>query len=220
MRKLSLALAALALPLSAAWAAPSDVEFSATAVQTLPQKGAVTGKLYVSKSKMRQEAVQDGQTRITISDPEQGVAWILNPERKEYVEMKGPTPTGGAAAGGGRPPMPDEAGHPCQQQSSGLKCTKLGSETVNGRTADKWEVVATQGQETFRSTMWVDPRLRLPVKAEFPGGVQSELRDVKEGPQPAELFTVPADYKKVELPQRPAQGQGQGQGGAPAAPPR
>ena len=217
MRKLALALAALALPLSAVWAAPSDVDFSATAVQTLPQKGAVSGKLYVSKSKMRQELVQDGQTRITISDADQGVAWILNPERKEYVEMKGPAPTGGPTAGAaGRPPMPDEAGHPCQQQGSGLKCTKLGSESVNGRTADKWEVVATQGQETFRSIMWVDLRLRLPVKAEFPGGVLSELHDVKEGPQPPELFAVPADYKKVELPQRPAQGQG----AAPAVPPR
>jgi hypothetical protein len=218
MRNSLLALAALLLPLGAASAAPSDIDFSATAVQTLPQKGAVTGKLYVSKGRMRQEVVQDGNTRVTISDTDQGTAWILNPERKEYVEMKGPTPTGGAGAGGGRPPMPDEAGHPCQQQGSGLKCTKVATEAVNGRTADKWEVVATQGQETFRSVMWVDHRLRLPVKAEFPGGVQSELRDVKEGPQPADLFTVPADYKKVELPQRPPQGQGQG--GAPAAPPR
>lgn len=219
MRKLVLALAALALPLGAVWAAPSDVDFSATAVQTLPQKGAVTGKLYVSKGKMRQEVVQDGQTRITISDADRGVAWILNPERKEYVEMKGPTPTAGPAAGAAaRPPLPDEAGHPCQQQGAGLKCTKLGSESVNGRTADKWEMVGTEGQETFRMVTWIDSRLRLPVKAEFPGGGQSELRDVKEGPQPPELFAVPADYKKVELPQRPAQGQGQG--GAPAAPPR
>jgi outer membrane lipoprotein-sorting protein len=218
MRKSLLALAAVLLPLGAASAAPSDLDFSATAVQTLPQKGAVTGKLYVTKGRMRQEVVQDGNTRITISDADQGVAWILNPERKEYVEMKGPAPGGSATAGGGRPPMPDETGHPCQQQASGLKCTKVATETVNGRAADKWEVVATQGQETFRSVMWVDQRLRLPVKAEFPGGIQSELRDVKEGPQPADLFTVPADYKKVELPQRPPQGQGQGS--APAAPPR
>ena len=47
-------------------------------------------------------------------------------------------------------------------------------------------------------------------------GAQSELRDVTEGPQPADLFVVPADYKKVELPQRPPQGQAV----APAAPPR
>jgi hypothetical protein len=40
----------------------------------------------------------------------------------------------------------------------------------------------------------------------------SEMHDVKEGPQPPELFKVPADYKKIEMPQRPAQGQG----GAPA----
>lgn len=209
MRTRFLALAAVALPLTGVWAAPSDVDFSATALQTMPQKGTVTGKLYVSKNKMRQEAAQGGQTRITITDWEKNTVWILNPNRKEYVEMKGP---GGGTAAGGRPPMPDEAGHPCQQPNSGLKCTKLGSESVNNRTTDKWEVIAIQGKDSFRSVMWVDQRLRTPIRAEFQGGAQSELRDVMEGPQPADLFVVPTDYKKVELPQ--------GQPGAPAAPAR
>ena len=213
MRTRFLALAALALPLTGVWAAPADVDFSATAVQTMPQRGTMTGKLYVSKSKMRQEAVQEGQTRITITDGEKNTSWILNPDRKEYVELKGP---GAGPAAAGRPPMPDEAAHPCQQKDSGLKCSKLGSETVNGRATDKWEVIAVQGKDSFRSVMWVDQRLRTPIRAEFQGGAQSELRDVTEGPQPADLFVVPADYKKVELPQRPPQGQA----GAPAAPPR
>ena len=78
--------------------APADVDFSATAVQTMPQRGTMTGKLYVSKSKMRQEAVQEGQTRITITDGEKNTSWILNPDRKEYVELKGPG-AGPAAAG-------------------------------------------------------------------------------------------------------------------------
>jgi len=215
MRKLFLVLAAVTWPLQAATAAATDMEFSAVAVQSLPQNKTMTGKLNVAKGKMRQEVVQDGQTRITITDSEQNLAWILNPDRKEFVELKGPAPAAGAAAPGaqaGRPPLPDEPGHPCQQKGAGLKCTKVGVESVGGRPTDKWEVVATQGEETFNTVMWVDQRLRLPIRAEFPGGVSSELRDVKEGPQPADLFTVPADYKKVEMPQRPTQGQG----GAPA----
>jgi hypothetical protein len=212
MRKVLFALAAvsLSLPLQAVAQTAPDLEFSATAVQSLPQNRTMTGRLYVSKAKTRQETSQDGQTRVTISDAQQGAAWMLNPDRKEYVEVKSPS----RGEGGGessRMPLPNEPGHPCTQQGSPLTCTRLGTELVSGRQTDKWEFVATQGQETYRTVMWVDQRLRLPVKAEFPGGMASELRDIKEGPQPADLFQVPADYKKIELPKTPPGQSGPGE---------
>jgi hypothetical protein len=208
MRKLFIALAALALPLQAAAQGAPDVEFSATAVQSMPENRTMTGKLYNGKGKVRQEMSQEGQTRVTISDMTQGVTWILNPDRKEYVEIK--TQGGGPQAGpAGRVPLPDDPSHPCQQAKAGLKCTKLGSEVLGGRQTDKWEVIATQGEETLQSQVWIDQRLRMPIRMEMPGGMASELRDIKEGPQAPELFSVPADYKRVELPQRGPQGAGQ-----------
>jgi outer membrane lipoprotein-sorting protein len=215
MRKVLLAMAAMALPLHVSAQPASGVELSATAVQSLPQGKTMTGRLFLSKGKMRQEMTQEGQTRITITDPQQNIAWMLNPERQEYVEMKGP-PQGaeGTSAKAERAPLPDEPGHPCQQKDSGLTCTKLGTEAVNGRPADKWEFVASQGQETYKTVMWIDQRMRMPLRAEFPGGMVSELKDVKEGPQPADLFQVPADYKKIELPRsQPGTGQPGATGG-------
>jgi outer membrane lipoprotein-sorting protein len=75
----------------------------------------------------------------------------------------------------------------------------------------------TQGEETYQTTMWIDQKLRIPVRMEGPGGVTSELRDIREGPQPPELFTVPADYKRIEMPQRGPHGP---MGSAPAQPGR
>lgn len=201
MRKILVAMAVMVLPLHATAQPASGLELSATAIQTLPQGKTMTGRLFLSNGKMRQEMTQDGQTRITITDPQQNIAWMLNPERKEYVEMKGPPRGAGGMPGSvGHAPLPDEPGHPCQQKESGLTCTKLGTEAVNGRQADKWEFVAAQGQESYRTVMWIDQRMRMPLRAEFPGGMVSELKDVKEGPQPPDLFQVPADYKKVEMP--------------------
>jgi hypothetical protein len=220
MRKFVVALAAALVPLQLPAQGMSEVEFSATAVQTMPENRTMTGKLFNSKGRVRQEMSQDGQNRITINDLQENIAWVLNPDRKEFVEVKGPPAgSGGDRPQPGRMPMPDDPSHPCQAHDAALKCNKLGTELVGGRQADKWEFVATQGQETHRTVMWIDQRLRMPIRMDLPGGMTSELRDIKEGPQPAELFKVPADYKQVELPQRPAQGAGQ-PGAAPAQPNR
>jgi hypothetical protein len=212
MRRVVLTLAALVLPMQLAAQGMSDIEFSATAVQSLPENRTMTGKLYNSKGRVRQEMTQGGQTRVTINDLQQNVGWVLNPDRKEYVEVKGPPPGGtGERPPPSRMPLPDDPAHPCQQQSANLRCTRLGTEPVAGRPADKWEFVATQNGETYKTVVWVDQRLRMPIRMEMPGGMSSELRDIKEGPQPPELFTVPSDYKRVEMPQSAAPGQGQGQ---------
>ena len=214
MLKVVLALAAAVLPLQLPAQGMSDIEFSATAVQSMPENRTMTGKLYNSRGRIRQEMSQEGQTRVTINDLPQNIVWILNPDRKEYVEIKAP-PTGADRPPPSRMPLPDDPSHPCQQSGGSLKCTKLGTEAVAGRETDKWEIAATQGDETYRTVIWIDRRLRIPIRMEMPGDMTSELRDIKEAPQPGDLFAVPADYKKVEMPQRPPQGQsGPGSAGA------
>jgi hypothetical protein len=189
------------------------VQFSAVMVQTLPEQKTMTMKIYVGDGVMRTETTHDDQTRINIVDTKNHVAWMLNPAKKEYVEMRGPAPTGGAAPS--RPPLPDEANSPCQQHREDFRCTKLGEETINGRRLQKWEFATTQGGQTMRSLVWIDPRLRTPVRQEFPGGYVSELRDIQEGPQPPSLFQVPKDYTKIDMPASP-QGHGaQRDGGQP-----
>ena len=74
-------------------------------------------------------------------------------------------------------------------------CTKMGSDSLNGRSTVKYEGVSNQGE---KSHIWVDTKLRCVVKTdEAAGGF--ELRNIHEGAQPASLFEVPAGYTKFDL---------------------
>ncbi len=184
-------------------------QFSATAVQTDPEGKTRMSKLYVGDGVVRTESSYEGQTRISITDSKQRVAWMMNPAKQEYVEMRGPAPTQQRQES--RPRMPDDPGSPCQAGTEGFSCNKLGVESIDGRPADKWEFITTQQGQTMRAVFWFDHRLRTPIRKEFPGGYLSELRDIQEGTQPAHLFTVPQGYKRIELPtQQPRQEAGPG----------
>lgn len=194
-------------------AAAESVQFSATAVQTAPEGKTMTSRLYVGDEVVRTESSHYGQTRISIMDNKRRIAWMLNPEKQEYVEMRGPDP--GTRDEPRRSLLPEEPGSPCQEGREGFTCNKLGMENVNGRQTDKWEFITTRQGQTVRAVFWVDRRLRTPIRKEFPGGHLSELRDIKEGVQPAHMFTVPQGYKKIDLPT-----QQQGSGASPEGSPR
>ena len=89
----------------------------------------------------------------------------------------------------------------------------VGSETVNGRAAEKWESTAREGDQVQTSHFWYDPELNLRVREEFPGGGARELANIQVGPQPANLFQVPADYQRTAAPQMPQRRQMQQGGG-------
>ena len=77
-----------------------------------------------------------------------------------------------------------------------------GVETVNGRTAEKWEMTLERPDApTQRSYQWYDPELELAIREEFPGGYVRELTDIRVGPQPASLFRVPDGYREISLEQ-------------------
>lgn len=212
----SLLLTALTL-IGASATAPmaAELQFSARTVQTTPKNERMTGRVFFGDERMRTEMTREGETRINIVDNRRRVAWILNPGRKEYVEFKGEADRSSAQAPvPGRPALPDEPGSPCQE-GRGLVCNKLGAEVIGGRPTDKWEFVMTRGEQTQRSLVWIDTRLKIPVREELPGGYVRELLDIKEGPQPDSLFQIPADFKRIEM---PVAGQRSPQGGM-AAPP-
>lgn len=208
MRKLLIpALLSLVSLVGIPQAMASDVQFSATTVQATPERKTMTGKLYVGDGVMRTEMTRDGQTRITIVDHRRRVAWMLNPAKKEYVEMKGPARRPQAETPS-RTPLPDEPGHPCQEGKEGLACDKLGTEQVYGRTTDKWAFTTTEQGQTSRTVVWIDRTLRIPVREEIPGGYVRELRDMREGPPPADLFAVPQGYSKIDIPTQSRGGPG------------
>lgn len=87
-------------------------------------------------------------------------------------------------------------------QSMELKM--IGAETIGGRGVEKWEMTTVvPDQPPLRTFQWYDPELKLSVREEFPGGNVRELDRIQIGPQPDDLFAIPAGYARMETP--PAQ---------------
>jgi len=87
----------------------------------------------------------------------------------------------------------------------------IGQEQVAGRKTEKWEIRMTAPDgKTMVTTEWYDPELEMAIKQEYPGGIVSELMDIRLGPQPDEVFAIPAGFTRMEMPQ----------GGAPMPAPK
>jgi len=74
-------------------------------------------------------------------------------------------------------------------------CTKVGSDTLNGRSAVKYEGVSSKGEKGY---VWVDTKLHCVVKTDGANG-GFELRNIQEGSQPASLFDIPSGYTKMDM---------------------
>ena len=176
-------------------------DFSAKAVNLQAGKDPNSqAKIYVTKDKMRVESSQpNGHAGAVIVNFSTQTSDILMPERKMYMEfaqnqgpaaqrMKGLFHIGDA----------NDACGDWQRISAkpGSKCRKIGSDTVNGRSAVKYEGTSDNGTVGY---FWIDSKLRFPIKWQEPdrGG---ELQDIKEGSQPASLFEIPSDYQKFQMP--------------------
>ena len=99
-----------------------------------------------------------------------------------------------------------ERGIPLRQSFPGgsMELRLLGEETIDGRIAEKWEMTRASQEQTHRSTQWYDRKLQMALREELPGSYRRELRNVVEGPQPANLFELPAGYRP--RPTQPQQG--------------
>jgi hypothetical protein len=82
-----------------------------------------------------------------------------------------------------------------QSWNKGGTCHKVGNDTVNGRSTVKYEGTNSRGES---GTIWLDPKLRFPVKWEGKNG-SGELHNVQEGAQPASLFEIPSGYTKFDM---------------------
>lgn len=172
-------------------------EFSAEIVN-LDKPGSPPVKVSFAKDKMRAE-VQNG--------PHGGGAFIVNfatqtstilmPQQHMYMEM--PAQSSGQRLGYNFFETGDVENACADWQKSvhgqGGTCHKVGTETVNGRSAVKYESVGASGDANY---FWIDPKLRFPIKWQSKGGA-GELRNIQEGTQPASLFELPAGFTKMDM---------------------
>jgi len=159
-------LCAIAMPSVGGW---FGTQFSADAVQVQPQGQRTTGKMFVGSERVRTEMERDGQLVVEVVSPAKGVAWLLFPAGKVYLERElGPAMA--AMAGSGK-------GDPCAG-SPGMTCRRIAEERLNGRASIKWEISGTAPGHTFHSSQWLDAEHGFPVRQEVAGQPLFELRHV------------------------------------------
>lgn len=144
---------------------------------------------YVSGDKFRTESTSpEGKgSMVIIADREARKMWMLNPAGKAYWEKE----------------LEEED----LQKSLGLvmhreEAESLGHEKVNGYKCEKMRVETSMEvmgfSRTSTSTVWMCDRFDIPLRVQTENGGAMELRDIKPGRQPADLFKVPDDYKAVD----------------------
>ena len=82
------------------------------------------------------------------------------------------------------------------------KANPAGSETIKGIVCDKFETVSEAGQ---KGTLWMNQQDHTMVRWTSESTKQTvDYDNYKIGPQPAELFVIPAGFQKMAMPAPPA----------------
>lgn len=177
-----------------------QAEFSADIVNTAKDGTPVQAKIYFAKDKIRVEPSdrsQRGMGGAFIMNLATQTSTVLMDQQHMYMEMPAQMAGQRSAYNFFRT---GDAENACadwlaQARNKGGTCHKVGSDTVNGRSTIKYEGTSASGDT---STVWLDPKLRFPVKWQGKNG-GGELRNIQEGAQPASLFEIPAGYNKFDM---------------------
>jgi outer membrane lipoprotein-sorting protein len=187
---------------SAAFAYQMPQPFSADFSTTSANGNAnMKGKFFFSLAKVRMDMTDTGQRQAAgpfggkmsmIMDGDAKMAYMLMPDQQMYMEF--PTNANNPMTQR-QTQWQDFKGDPCTfSKDQGATCKKLGTETVNGRSCDKWEVTEKSGR---KETLWIDQKLHFPIRM-TDGQITSDFTNIKEGAQDASLFKVPAGYRKFD----------------------
>jgi outer membrane lipoprotein-sorting protein len=202
-QKVRIQLAVLALFVLASVAAQAQMPqpFSADFSSTTPNTPAKTGKFYFSQSKMRMDmTMPQGQGKGSpfggnvsmIINSTTHTSYMLMPQAHMYMEIQA---TGAQDMQGMRNLESLSHGGDLCSSNPGSSCKKVGTETMNGRSCDKWEMT---DKNAHKSIVWVDQKLFFPVRVQEYEGTVTDFTNIKEGAQDASLFVVPPGYQKFD----------------------
>lgn len=180
------------------------VEFSADLVTTTNNDATppMTGKVYVSKARIRVDTNSDGTGIGQIVNLEKKESWWIFYKIKTAEDLSATTVEFDSFPGVPKPSFystkPFDPEHNCRTVSTVTTCEKLGMETLNGRESQKMVIKDTIGATETTWLMWVDLTLDYPLKVQSNGTIV-ELKNIKLGPQPDSVFEIPADFKRTVL---------------------
>ena len=197
MAKAKLLRLVLLFGFAAAWVAAADLgapqPFSADYSTTRTDGQKIIGKWYFSPPKIRIDITSMSQKAsgtpfggsfAMIIDGSTQTTYMLLPQMHMYMQGQGNS----SRMDPGIRNLTNLWNGSCPQ---GATCNKVGSEAVNGRNCDKYEVTNESGK---KSTLWVDQKVNFPIRMQQDNGNVTEFTNIKEGAPDSDLFKVPPDY--------------------------
>lgn len=164
--------------------------FSAEQVSVEPGgKTQVVGKVYAGPGMFRMEMAEgqgNGKTIVNIFRRDRNLHYMIVPEEKAYTEIAFDENKMKQAMGDVTAVQKEEVLG--TEKVSGYKCTKKRIET---------KVNFLGFEKTVKSTVWLSDKFDMPLRTESSDGRITELRNIREGKQPAGLFEPPAGYRKA-----------------------
>jgi hypothetical protein len=172
--------------------------FSADFSSTSPDGMKKTGKWFFAPPKMRMDMTVPqgngpfGGNVTMIIDGNTHTSYMLMPQAQMYMEIEASGPRD--VQGVRNLESLSRGGDPCAG-NPGSTCKKAGTETVNGRSCDKWEMTDKNAHKT---TLWLDQKLYAVIRLHEYDGTITDFTNIKEGAQNAALFVVPPGYRKFD----------------------
>jgi len=167
--------------------AGQDTPFSAEHVIITPDGSSdMKGMIYYTPDKFTSDMIlPQGIGRIVVLQlKKEKMTIMIKPEKKAYLVE----------------PM-EENKWPGLDASEYRQKEKLGTETISGYQCTKYSVVMDMPRngrmQEEKVIIWESDKFIVPLKTRDQYGAVQELRNIKEGQPPAEVFQVPAGYKKV-----------------------
>jgi hypothetical protein len=156
------------------------------------------GKLHVSDSKVRIETPEfpDGFFLIDGTTP---AAYFVRPGARIFMDAR-------QSSRLTRLFVAVDPDDPCRQwqamaQLAGTadqgdwRCERAGEETIAGREATAYQVVSAAGKQFVG---WIDSERKFPLRIKTVDGTVVTVENVRDAPQSAQLFDIPAGFRKFD----------------------
>jgi hypothetical protein len=171
-------------------------QFSADIVTRRDDVSAPAGRLSVRDGRVRIETAEhpDGFFLVDVVKPS---AWFVRPTARMYMDAR-------QSSRLTRMFVPVDPDAPCSQwqamahlsgagEQDEWRCERIGIETIDGHSTVAFWALSTKG-EAFVG--WIDRERRFPLRIRIGDGTLITLEQIKDEPQPASSFELPADYGK------------------------
>jgi hypothetical protein len=158
-----------------------------------------SGKLNVADRKIRIEP-PDLATGFFIVRDDAAAAYFVKPAQRVFMDAKQSSELTQLL-------VPVDQDDPCRQwqamaqiagvtdQGAAWRCERIGDEAIAGRRTIKYRGISPRED---RYLIWIDPRIDFVVRLEADDGSTVEVANIQEGPQPPQLFEIPAGYVKFD----------------------